>query len=326
MIDTEFKLWSETNLQSKENISPKLGLREWSELDESEKIIMLKYFLKYGWFQSEYYNKVYRSISILNYMYKKESYGIRTLNHDGPHFKVQTGRLLDCCQQEALNDFFTIFRESKQDIVFEMLSIYAQELIDKVNLKKIFDSTSKGETTELINLAYKEFDSFMNCFNEICGQFSVNISISRNGFILKQDDKITKEIYEPVLNFLAGKEWEFVSRELKDAFKFYQQKTDQGYSASVTQAISALQAFLQIIVHGKIGKGDIDDLIIKARKDNLIPTDKFTEKIFDNVKSILMTERQATSNAHPKKEYANEKNARLVLNLVMIFLQHCIQN
>ena len=29
--------------------------------------------------------------------------------------------------------------------------------------------------------------------------------------------------------------------------------------------------------------------------------------------------------AHPKKEYANERNARTILNLSMIFFQHCIQ-
>lgn len=40
--------------------------------------------------------------------------------------------------------------------------------------------------------------------------------------------------------------------------------------------------------------------------------------------TILARERQSTSNAHPKREYAIEKNARLVLNLVMIFIQHCI--
>ncbi len=57
----------------------------------------------------------------------------------------------------------------------------------------------------------------------------------------------------------------------------------------------------------------------------MIPDDKFTEQIFKNIESILMFEKQATADAHPKKEYATEKNSRLVMNLVMIFLQHCIQ-
>jgi hypothetical protein len=35
-----------------------------------------------------------------------------------------------------------------------------------------------------------------------------------------------------------------------------------------------------------------------------------------------MGERQETGDPHPKKEYATERNAKLVLNLAMIFLQH----
>ena len=38
-----------------------------------------------------------------------------------------------------------------------------------------------------------------------------------------------------------------------------------------------------------------------------------------------MSERQLKGTPHPSKEYATEKNARLLLNLVMVFLQHCIQ-
>ena len=44
------------------------------------------------------------------------------------------------------------------------------------------------------------------------------------------------------------------------------------------------------------------------------------------MESIFARERQETSNAHPMKEYATEKNTRLILNLAMIFFQHCIQN
>jgi len=62
-----------------------------------------------------------------------------------------------------------------------------------------------------------------------------------------------------------------------------------------------------------------------AQKKKLIPENSFTQKIFDNLESIFARQRQETSIAHPKKQYANEKNARLILNLAMVFLQHCIQ-
>jgi len=37
-----------------------------------------------------------------------------------------------------------------------------------------------------------------------------------------------------------------------------------------------------------------------------------------------MQKRQEVGDPHPKKEYANEGTAKLVMNLSMIFIQHCI--
>ena len=54
--------------------------------------------------------------------------------------------------------------------------------------------------------------------------------------------------------------------------------------------------------------------------------DFFTKEIFKNIESIFDRERQDKGNAHPKKEYAIEKSVRTLMNLSMIFLQHCIQN
>jgi hypothetical protein len=68
-----------------------------------------------------------------------------------------------------------------------------------------------------------------------------------------------------------------VNRDLGDAFKDYRLKTEQGYSSCVTHTISSLQAYLQILVNKKIGKGDISSLILEARKSGLIQNDKFTE-------------------------------------------------
>ncbi|MFZ5341410.1 MAG: hypothetical protein ACOZBL_02380 [Patescibacteria group bacterium] len=36
--------------------------------------------------------------------------------------------------------------------------------------------------------------------------------------------------------------------------------------------------------------------------------------------------RQVTGHSHPKQEYSDEKTAKFVLNLVMIFIHHCIEN
>lgn len=169
------------------------------------------------------------------------------------------------------------------------------------------------------------FDDFKEDFNDIFGQFGINVVLSRNGFIPRQDKKITREIYQPVLDFLVSPKWEEANRDLRDAFFKYREGTPQGYSNCITNAVSGLQAFLQILVCGETGKGKISTLIPKAQDEKLIPDDSFSKKIFRDIQSVLMQERQTKGDPHPKEEYGTEKHARLVLNLVMIFLQHCIQ-
>jgi hypothetical protein len=111
---------------------------------------------------------------------------------------------------------------------------------------------------------------------------------------------------------------------LANAFSEYQKKTPLGYSNSVTNTVTSIQAFLQILCSGKTGTGDISKLIVQAQTKGLIPNDAFTKIIFKNLEAILMQERQDKGIAHPPKEYATEKNARLVINLAMVFFQHCI--
>lgn len=327
----EFKIWSESNPTARESINPKIGLREWCELSKNEKDKIFRYFINKKWFVNDNKNLVFYSVYDLNSKYKKQSYGIKTLEHDGPHYLYGHYSILkDCCKELSFEDFMNIFLNQNQDIVYELVTIYAWHLIDHNTLNKLNESENEEIRKRNLNRAYNSidssFDDLSKCFNDIFKQFSINVMLTRNALIPRQDEKITKEIYEPVLTILSDMRWESVNRDLKDAFKDYQLKTDPGYSSCVTHAISALQAFLQLLVNGKTGKGDISALIIEARRKKLIPDDKFIEQIFKNMESILMFERQATADAHPKKEYATEKNARLVLNLVMIFLQHCIQN
>ena len=172
---------------------------------------------------------------------------------------------------------------------------------------------------------YQHRNKFRNCFNDISNQFALDIMMIEDQFVPKQEEKIVKEIYEPVLGYLSDSKWKGVNILLTDAFSEYRKNTPQGYSNSVTNTISAIQAFLQILNNGETGKGNISQLIVEAQKKGLIDNDSFTKKIFDNVESIFAKERQETSTAHPKKEYATEKNARTMLNLTMIFIQHCIQ-
>lgn len=316
-----FKLWSSNNPDAAINICPDLGMREWNDLSSDEKRKIWAHFFNKGWFNKS--NLVFYTIKNLNERYKRKSYGERLLNHGGPHFI--TGRYFKpCCLETTLNDFEDIFLHENQDVVYEMLSLYVLSSIDISSIQNIDESDDENIKEEILYRAYRIADKFADDFNDIFEQFSLNVVLTRNGIVFRQDKKITEEIFVPVLSYLSGKKWSPVNRDLSDAFRKFQEKTPQGYSGCITHAISALQGFLQIMVHDKTGKGDLSNLIPEAQKSKVIPSDAFSTKIFKDIQSVLMQKRQESGDPHPKKEYANERSAKLVINLIMIFIQHCI--
>ncbi len=333
-----FKLWSELNPKAKKELKPDLGLRNWNSLSNDEKYKIWKYLEWYFFdkdikrdydgnyyyeFYGEYWEKeqkkkrILYSIATLNLKYKARSYAENFL---------EGNTLNSACQ-----DFYGIFIGQDESVVIELLSLYCKVLISERAEKtpyKIY--TEKGESEEeynqrLENWRWEEFDKFRKDLNEVFADFGINLYLTRQGFMPRQEERIIEEIYEPVLSYLSHPKWREVSKILSDAFDEYRKNTPQGYSNCVTNVISAIQAFLQIMVNGKTGKGEISKLIPIAQKRKLIPDDFFTQKIFDNLESIFARQRQETGISHPKKQYANEKNSRLMLNLAMVFFQHCIQ-
>jgi len=310
-----FKLWSEKNNEAKKILSPILDLRNWDVLspDDKDKIW---HFLK-NWFNEEDNNKVLFSIIHLNEEHKLRSYAKLTLK--------------SFSRQNAFLDFKNIFFEQTQHVVLELFSCFCEAVLSERRNEtgRIYqhgDETEAEYLERIVEWRFADFDKFAGRFNNVFEHFSINLFLTRDGFIERQDSKIINEIYVPVLSFLSLPKWSNVNRELSDAFKEYQIKTEHGYSNCITHAITALQAFLQILIDGKIGGSEgINSLIKKAQDKNLVPTDKFSSEIFKNIETILMRERGKTGDAHPKQEYANEKSARLVLNLIMVFIQHCIQ-
>lgn len=210
----------------------------------------------------------------------------------------------------AHQDFFDIFLEEDENVVLELLSLFCNNLLNDDNLLE-------KDITE-------QFNSFCNHINSVFSDFGINVFLSRTGFIPKQDEKIINEIFVPVLQVLNDEKWREVNKIFADAFKCFTIKNPSSFSSSVTHTVSAVQAFLQILVHGKTGNGDIAALIQEGQKSNLIPNDFFTKEIFKNIVAVLMKERQETGDAHPKKEYATEENAKIVINISMIFIQHCL--
>lgn len=337
-----FKLWSDMKSQAKESLQPDLGLINWNDLNGGHKSKIWQY-MEYYFFDRNIKTKTdsfsgsctkYYSFSgdITNREIKQNSI-IVTINELNERYKVQSygkAYLDQATLNSACDDFSRIILNEDEDVVMETLSIFAKNLYE-ISKKKEYIYKKEGEGEEdfkirEINGRYYYFDKFANRLNEVCLQFGIRYHLTRDGFVPRQEDKIIEDVYEPVIKILSNPKWKAVNDSLADAFCEYRKNTSLGYSNTVTNAISSIQAFLQILVNGSVGKGDISKLIPQGQKTGVIPKDFFSIKIFENMEAIFARERQETSTAHPKKQYATEKNARLILNLAMIFLQHCLES
>jgi len=336
-----FKLWSELNPKAKEELKPDFGFRNWDALSDDEKYKIWKY-LEFYFFDKdlrENYNHRYANGGYYYEFFgddeedekvKRERiiYSVVVLNDKFKARSYAKNFLEDRSLNSACRDFYEIFMHQNENVVIELLSLYCKVLISERKKEKIYKIQNEDEKEyqqRLENWRWEDFDKFAQSLNEVFTDFGINLYLTRQGFIPRQEEKITEEIYEPVLSFLSHPKWKEVGKILSDSFDEYRKNTPQGYSNCVTNTVSAVQAFLQIIVNGKTGKGEIAELIKDGQRKNLIPNDFFTQKIFNNIESIFARQRQETGIAHPKKEYATEKNARTILNLAMIFFQHCVQ-
>ena len=329
-----FKLWSELNPKAKKELKPDFGFRNWNSLSEDEKYKVWKYLKTHFFnnkikkeYQNEHYEfygdswdkerknkRIFLSIAFLNRKYKAKSYAKIFLE--------------EVTINSACHDFYEIFMKQDEHVVMELLSLYCKVLISEraeSTMNKREDETEEDYQEKLQNYRWGYFDKFSEDLNGVFTDFGINLCLTRQGFIPRQEEKIINEIYEPVLNYLSHPKWKEVSMLLSDGFDEYRKNTPQGYSNCITNTISAVQAFLQSVVNGEIGKDNISKLITEGQKRNLIPNDFFTKRIFENIESIFARERQEKGIAHPKNEYATEKNTRTILNLAMIFFQHCIQ-
>lgn len=330
-----FKFWSDIKKEAKDELRPDLGFRSWDDLGSEDKRKIWSYLWEVWFFDSnqnsidafysdkrfsneqdrdkdEKLKRIVAVLDILNHKYKAKTYARKFLDKRS----IST----------ALEDFYNIYIEESENAVFELLSIYAKKLI--IDREDVL-SQKEGESEEDFKkrnekYIWEEFDNFSENLNDLFDHFGIYIFLTKQGFVPKQDEKIAEEIYKPVLSYLSDQKWGKVSEILSDAFSDYRKNTPQGYSGCVTKTISAIEAFLQILIEGKTGGMKLSPLISKGQKENFIPNDIFSQIIFKNIDSIFARERKSTGDAHPKDEYATEKNARTILNLAMVFIQHCI--
>ena len=64
----------------------------------------------------------------------------------------------------------------------------------------------------------------------------------------------------------------------------------------------------------------------KAKKEGIIPVDRFSEPIINVFHGFIISERATKSTAKPTLKDTGPSDALLVMNSVMVFLQHCLQN
>lgn len=329
----EFKLWSELNNDAKQYLKPDLGLREWNLLSDDEKSRIWKYLERYffnpttrtGYDVGEYFEfeldyqaeeRVVLAVQRISQLYKQRNFASFYLKEKSKH--------------AAASDFHSIFMKAESSVVYELLSLYCQVILWQ-RKDKFFDShwipeevrTEEHMKNKLV-WEFEEFDEFAEDLNDVFGDFGLNVFLTRGGFIPKQEQKIIEEVYEPTLRCLSDARWEKVSSLLAEAFDEYRKNTPKGFSVCVTHSVAAVEALLQIIVNGKTGEGNFAALVSEGQQNGLIPSDMFTKAVFSSIISTLMIERKKTGVAHVSESFANENNSKMVLNLSLIFIQHCI--
>ena len=317
-----FKLYGEDDPDIENRIQPRLPLRGWETLTDDAKKIMLQELSNKGWINDD--DKLYKTMKYLNHHYLSilparrlhEATSVRNIPWEIPFAETAA----------ADDDFEDIFMNHPSgDLVLCMLSMFVKKHIKDSMLHDAQEMQESEEREDLINRAFSRFDRLANCLNHIFEQFSINLLVTRGGLIPRQDDRIDREIYQPTLKVLSDPKWKSVSDDLADMFNDYQ---EQSYPEAITKAHSAVQRFLQILVgnEGKNGKGEVGKLFALARKDDVISENQFTREIVNVFQGFISRERANNSTAKPALQPTSSSDALLIMNVVMVFLQHCLQN
>ena len=318
-----FKLWSELNDEAYKELKPDLGSRSWDSLKGDEKRKMWQYLDRSFFILPSYGKKVIETHNeiaipwpiVITIVKVSELYQASNFTPYYLAYRTHTA---------AGQDFLDIFINQGSNIVFELLSIFAQTLL-RINEDGTL-TQEKGENDEeythrLTEYRQQPFNNFAKSLNGLFDSFGINFHLTLEGFIPKHESKIAEEIYKPALQKLRNKKYLAVNRDIKDAFKAYMSKD---FSGCITHVSSAMQAFLQITVNGKTGTGEISLLLKSALKQNKLPSDNLSQHFFKMCESVLARIRKEKGDPHPKEDYATEKDARLTLNLIMLFFEHSI--
>lgn len=321
----KFLLYGQDDPDVEQNIQPLLVLRRWGDLSDEEKTIAYRQIENSGWL-NDYSSEILQTIEYLNSAFLRQCPG-RHLHAIKPKQDYRGGYGNEHERKEAaLLDFQHIFLQDKSDaMVFRMLSKFASCYIDGYDYRRATETEDEAERQKLTEEAFDKFDRLANCLNHIFEQFAVNQIVTRNGFVPRQDEKIIAEIYIPTLKVLVDPKWKSVNSDLAKMFEDYR---EENYSEAITKAHSAVQRFLQILVgeEGKNSKGEVGKLFKKAKDEGLIPVNRFTEPVINAIQGFIPSERATNSTAKPAVKNATSSDALLMMNVIMVLLQYCLQN
>ena len=146
-----FKLWSEIKKGARKELKPNLGLRPWSDLGVGEKSIMWQHMEWYFFDKTDNYDResgyfkffggypevenkkkrIFLSIDVLNDSYKAQNFA--------PTF------LGEPSLESASVDFYDIFINKNESVVFELLSFYCRALISERSKEKPYKDEGESE-------------------------------------------------------------------------------------------------------------------------------------------------------------------------------------
>ncbi len=318
-----FKLFGEDDPDFQALLRPDIGYRDWSDLSIEERKNAFNELMHSNILNLDE-NAVIQTIEFLNYNYLSLCPGKNL--HYTPRDYDYGGLNRDALKNSAYKDFTNIFIEEKSsEIVMLMLSKFIKNLIWQNALERAQREFDTEKKEELIKSAYAGFDRGAKCLNHIFEQFSINQEVTRGGFVPRQDKKISELIYQPTLKILSDPKWESVNLDLSKMFDDFQ---NAKYSECIAKAHNSVQRFLQVLIgeEGKNGKGNFGQLFSEAKKNGLISDNQFTGSVINAMQRYIPSERANNSTAKPAVKDATYSDALLMMNVVMVLIQHCLQN
>lgn len=315
-----YRLYGDGDPSIENSIQPQLELREWDGMTVAEKRIALKEVTNRGWLEEGGW--LLETIEYLNQRFLRDCPG-KALHSIKPDMYAPTNA--SARRKAAKADFEGIFVDGSAPLVYRMLTRFAQSAIAAHELAAAKKSATPDERKRHVDAAFQRFDRFANALNHIFSQFAVNQQLTRCGLVPRQDEQITTKLYEPTLRALSDPKWSSVSEDLRGMFSDYRQ---QNYPEVITKAHAAVQRFLQIAVgeEGKSGKGELAKLFADAKRQGLIPVNRFIEPVVAAILGFIPAERATNSTAKPAVKLTTPADALLMMNVVMVLLQYCLQN